>query len=165
MAILRCSRLPLNRQASGDLDAVERFKGNLLRTRRSDPIIERRFVLPFRESVSELPCLHVLDRCVLQHWMARNYLNVRRFTGLPHEDKGKLHDSFCPGLARQWGMPWYVCGYKHRFALCRHRYGERGGETKHSANADVHRSALPLKIVRWFRCLTAVGVVKGDSAH
>src|SRR5580700_4762507 len=91
--------------------------------------------------------------------MARDYLDVRRSTGVSHEDKGQLHDSFYPGLARQWRMSWYVCGYKHRFALCRHSYGESGSETKHSANADAHRNALLWKIVRCFPRPTAAGVV------
>jgi len=155
IGILRWSRLPLDRQASSNFHAVERFKGDLLRTGRDKPIIKRCFVLPLRVGVFKLPCPHVLDRCVLQHRMARDYLNVRRFTSISREDKGQLHDSCYPGLACQWRMSWYVCGYEHWFALCCQSYGDRGCETKHSENTHGHRNAFRLKIVRWFPCLTA----------
>jgi hypothetical protein len=85
--------------------------------------------------------------------MARDYLNVRRFTSISRKDKGQLHDSCYPGLACQWRMSGYACGYEHRFALCCQSYGDSGCETKHSENTDGHRNAFRLKIVRWFSLL------------
>ncbi len=79
-AMFRPSLIYASWETSVNFHPVKRFKCHLLRAVQGKPIIERCFVLPLCVGVSKLPCLHVLDCCVLQQRMAGDYLNVRRFT-------------------------------------------------------------------------------------
>src|SRR5580692_3010469 len=85
--------------------------------------------------------------------MARDYLNVHRFTSSSREDKGQLHDSCYPGLACQWRMFWYVCGY-HRGAAQILSSAEAIHENRWVANGSEHSErGLNNKICNSSRCI------------